>query len=627
MARLAAIGLWLILALIPRIGLAAEASTLTVTQSVDSAAKGLASVIVAREGGLQNGNGNGDPMFDIGGRKITDTRFIPRIEVKDYGNTKLREQLLADAKAFTIGGQPGEPGVLLPFIAALQAYAEANNIVELVFNFNQKVSLRGDPAFKYLVWTAVLRQGRIPRFPEPQLLDAAPAVLQIIYTPQLVVKGLPRGLSYPNAGTLRWRKLDASLMPLTEWARIGVSAAYDMPSDIMDAPVDNDVGVKCLANRAAIPTCPKADNVADLLKKAQAGYAILDYGRALQPVYDTVQPDRRSDPERVLRVAMSVDYREWVPGGCAGGTFINRGSYGVVLNNPIDRYYIWGNGTFQRIDTFTSQVMASTTSFDVKKTDIRGETPATLAEKIVNVAKPSAPLLLTSKVPNIVKLAPITATSSATGNTLVIADYFYAHCGRAFGATASCDADGNVQLTFGVSSSVSYCGPRDNKFYQSQTYTLHKGTPLQKQTTVLEYANSFSWSYDGDRTVLFSRGDWLGNDDPGTRIGMSLFASELFFPSAGYYLQQNFPSGGPINFYFEGQVCPEGSIEGDRIFPPDSFWHDNYVDKCIQKDPKGPIAGECNETDDRIECPHYRIVGTKIWGPTRKDPGMGKRRL
>jgi hypothetical protein len=600
----------MILVAAPRFTQASD--TFAITQTVTGPTEGVVSSLVVREGASLNTGG-----MPGAAAKSSAAKGLPQLPVQDYGATRTRSRLLAEAKSFIVGDYPKAPGVSLAFVSSLRSFMAAKGVSSVAFNFNQKVSILGDAAPSYLVWSIVVDMGHIPRVADPRIVDKAPHILQVTYTPKATNKGLSSNRPNPNAGVLQWRKLDTTFMPMTEWTRVDVSGAYD---DVGEGG-DKDQGVKCLANREASPSCPTVTNVADLIKQTGAGQAVLDYSRAVQLVYQSVEdPPLSGKFQQTPRVGISVDYREWIPSSCGDGRYINRGTYGVELRNLVNRYVIEADGTNQQIDSFEISTLSPTGSFDVTK---KGRLAATsLTDKVVDIKNPSGDLLPVSLLPNLVNLAPVITQPTSAGNTVVFGDYYYGDCGRAFGVVAQCQDNGDIRLIFGVSSAVPHCSPRESSFSQSQTYTLRKGKPIANQTTTVEEAGSFLWSYDGDRKVLFRHGDWASGGDQGGRPGMSLFASQVFFPNKGFYIRRNFPSGGPVDFYFEGKACPAGTVPGDRIFPHSSFWFDSYGDRCLRLDPKGALAGACVTLEEQRQCPRYSDAGPKVWAPTQQDPRL-----
>ncbi len=591
-----------------------SSSVLVITQTVTGPTEGVVSSVSARQGTPQNAKSA--MTLDVGGRKLSSTSGIPEMAVVNYGTAMTRSQLTQAAKNHIVGlAYPSAPGAEDALVAGLKTYMQAMSASAVAFTFNQKVKIAGDAAPKYLIWSLLLQRGQDPAFPNPQVIDQVPTILQVTYTPRNVAAGLPSSWAYPNAGTLQWRKLDSAYSPITGWSIVDVAGAYDQPQDLSGAAVDKDWGLKCLVNRASSATCPTGINVIDLMDQVGAGYAMLDYGRTLQPVYDSVEtPPGSGQYQQVAHVSLSVDTRELNTAGCASGTFTNKGTYGFQLRSQVDRYAVLGDGSYRQLNSFAGNNLSPTAPFDVTKSGLTNATIANLNDKIIDISTPSNPLLLASSIPNLLNLAPITVVSTAAP-TQVIGVYYYGDCGRSFGITAQCDANGNIQMRLGISGQVPNCA-WGTGFYQAQAYSLKVGVPVTSHTTSLEYAGSFAWSYDGDHAITFKHTDDLSSLGSGAPLSMSIFAAQMFFPNQGYFVKQNFPSGGPLDFYFEKGVCAGGTVGGDAIFTSDADGYGTLATQCFKPDPMGTFYG-CLLASGGSSCDWYRVVSNKAWIPSQ----------
>lgn len=589
-------------------------NSLVITQSVTGPTEGVVSSVAARRG---SSKANGTALtMDIGATKLDTTSGVPQLAVTDYGTAMTRSQISTQAKLLMVGSNyPSAPGAVSPLTTSLQSYMAANNVSLVTFNFNQKIFVAGDTAPKYLVWSLIMRSGQRPSFPNPKIVDTLPTILQVNYIPKNVTKGLPAAWSYPNAGMLQWRKLDATYNPISAWTTVDVNGAYDEPEDLTGAAVDKDWGIKCLAKRGALPTCPSAVNVSDLMDQVGAGYALLDYGRMLQPVYDDVEtPPGSGQFVQVARAAVSVDVRELNLSSCSNGTFRNQGTYGFELNNRVDRYGIWDDGRYKLLNSFQSKTLSATTPFNVSKIGVAGASVASLNDKVVNPSDPTGALLIAGSIPNLLNLAPITVVSAAQP-TRAIGSYYYGSCGRSFGVEAQCDANGNVLLKFGVSAEVAGCAFGTN-FYQEQNYTLTQGTPTDWQLSRLDYAGNFIWRYDGDHSIVFQRVNTVTPSAYLAPPGLSIFSSQLFYPNQGYVVNQNFPTGGPLDFYFEKGTCPGGSVGGEQIFAVNTDGYADLAMQCFTPDPTGTYSG-CSMATGGV-CSSYSAIGQKSWVPAQQ---------
>ena len=96
--------------------------------------------------------------------------------------------------------------------------------------------------------------------------------------------------------------------------------------------------------------------------------------------------------------------------------------------------------------------------------------------------------------------------------------------------------------------------------------TLTRGVPVAARwdTGFGDWASGIPWEFDGTKLIFLPPPPRFAGYSP-TR-GMSQFSSYLFRPPEGYYLKENFPSGGPIDFYFlKGHSCTTGQTPGSSL--------------------------------------------------------------
>lgn len=328
---------------------------------------------------------------------------IAQASVRDFGNGLTQAQLLSAATAHLLPQAPA-------LAAGLAAVLRARGLGQATFVFDQQVTVAGTARPRRLVWTiSVDRAGRASHG-EPRLFDDRPHILHVQYVPLRVAAGLPAGWAYPDAGWLRWQRLDLQLQPSGPAGAIDTGGAFDAPDALDGQPVDPEAGVRCLVDRRSRIDCPQGlTDVVTLIDEQGSASALLDYGLRLAPVYDAV-PSGSGRFEQVARLSLSVDRREVSYGGCTSDMRLrNAGRYGYTLAASNDRYAVAPDGRFSRIDRTTTTVLSPTIAYDWTRT-LRPTAVAALAPLILDPHDPSRPLLEASSIANLVHLAPITAS-------------------------------------------------------------------------------------------------------------------------------------------------------------------------------------------------------------------------
>ena len=536
----------------------APSKVVIVNQIVSGPADGAVPSVIARVGSALPSRR--EVTLDIDGRSIPNGATVAQIPVRDYGFTLTNAQILASARGIVRTSADGTAG-------ALQAYMSANGIGIGYFSLSQQVRVLGSAEPQLLVWQMVVYTGQRPIFNDPVLISTSNATLQIAYTPQRLPLPLPGGVTPPNPGTLQWRTVDSNGGPLTDWTVINVGGAFDEP-DPSTGRIDPDAGLKCLLNRA--PSCPAATNAQDIMTQTGFSNATVDYRRNLTPVYDAVEspPGSRTYIQQA-RISLSLTSRTFEAAPlCTGSRYVNRGNYGLTLQDQVDRYRASITGDASRIRVFTETIVVPSSPYESSKVLGSNDTLGTLANLVINPGDASKPLMRVADIPGLVDVPPIQQLGGSFGATLVVADYHHGHCGRAIVVLASCDAVGNIELKFGTTAQVPDCARGTDFNGVPISALLRAGVPAGPRSDFVPIESSLGrvdWMFDGERLIFLPP-----PDGSFSFFNRGRYTQYLFRPPDGFFLKENFPNGGPMSFYYaSGYSCPAGQIAG--IVDDDNF--------------------------------------------------------
>lgn len=295
-----------------------------------------------------------------------------------------------------------KPGIL--------PYMRDNGYTTAIFDYGQRVQVDATPVprIKWLSWRVVIDSSGRERYSDAKLLDEAPQALYVSYTPKAVTDGLPPGFAYPDAGTIKWHMTDTSGVAITSSVTIDVNGVYDEPFALAEAAppypagcvldtgdnqvsCDVDFGLKCLINKLSDPACPTGHkDVRELMDDTAPAYAVVDYARKVQPVYEDVDNGDGTFTS-VAKTSVSIDTRNWVTGrpfffiSPSGGTrFSETGTFGYELLLQTDRYRVEADYSRRSLGAQQSVVMSPAQTFSKTVTPPAGARCADYSYNIID---------------------------------------------------------------------------------------------------------------------------------------------------------------------------------------------------------------------------------------------------
>lgn len=226
--------------------------------------------------------------------------------------------------------------------------------------------------------------------------------------------GLPTGWTMQNPGDFTWELMQVTLSGSATTESVvsyqGSLTHIVTANGIYDAPlVANNVIENCTASASDPTLCnqpapgqtyPETINgqqvaydpntgynylvsnlVTPLMTQTGATEAIINYGRAIQPVYSS---STSANGSQTAVVAVSVNNRTFTNGNCgAGASLANAGDIGYLLNETNDEYLVT-NGISTLLNTVTQSALSPTQAFNQSATLPSGAQYSTYANDIVN---------------------------------------------------------------------------------------------------------------------------------------------------------------------------------------------------------------------------------------------------
>lgn len=302
-----------------------------------------------------------------------------------------------------------------PALAArMAAWLRSLGAARGVFILEQSTALptTGASEPQRLIWTLTVdAQGRFLHS-APRLHTGRPFLLHVRYVPRQLASGLPAQWTYLDSGRLHWQRVSLQLQPLAPPQSIDTGGAFDAPSPSAGAAQDPDAGLACLIDRRARPDCPAGlPDVVGLIDTQGASWALVDYARELQPVYD-LQVAADGGVEQVARAGLAVRRREVSRGDCTSGArFRNSGQLGVLLEALTDRIHVTPDGRSAPIARLRDSWMSPVHEYDHTR-PVSDAGPTALSPYIIDPLAPQSPLLVAASVPGLRELAPVDAVGT-----------------------------------------------------------------------------------------------------------------------------------------------------------------------------------------------------------------------
>ncbi len=202
-------------------------------------------------------------------------------------------------------------------------------------------------------------------------------VLYVVYEQLSVAQGLPADWARGNAGQVRWQLYEYDGSTLTAMGAITTVAAngrYDAPQPADDVEFDPNAGLDRLISEQVRP----------LMAGEQAVYAIVDYGRIVEPVYDDLP-----NGDSVARVAVQIDERRFTGDTCglSTPTFAETGQIGWLLHLVVDRYLVMPEtvgGQVSGLGRFEQSALSPTQPVSKSVTLATGSQAADFTSRIIN---------------------------------------------------------------------------------------------------------------------------------------------------------------------------------------------------------------------------------------------------
>jgi hypothetical protein len=449
---------------------------------------------------------------------VPNASAIAQVALLDFGNTLTQSQLIAQATAHLA---PQAPALAASLGAALQA----RGLGQATFTLDQQVSVAGVTAPRRLVWTlSVDRAGRAS-FAEPRVFDAQPHILHVQYVPLRVAAGLPGGWAYPDAGRLRWQRLNLQMQPIGPVGTLDTGGAYDAPDTLDGLPIDPEAGLRCLVDRRSRNDCPQGlTDIVTLIDEQGSASALLDYGLRLAPVYDAV-PAANGAFDQVARMSLQVDRREVSYAGCSAEMpFRNTGHYGYTLEASNDRYTVAADGRFARIDRTQAITLSPTIGYDWTRL-LRPVALSALTPLILDPQDPARPLLTAASVDNLIYLAPITTSGQSEQVVLSFTSPPY-ESGR-IQVEVRCSIEGNWTIRSVIAPWARCLAGGCNSTYLVYEATFTAGQPaLAPRRFTAQTYRGHAWEpqqaeYDGGTTITLWHGDYFCGERLGARFSFS----------------------------------------------------------------------------------------------------------
>jgi hypothetical protein len=340
-------------------------------------------------------------------------------------------------------------------------------------------------------------------------------------------------------------------------ASVNTGGAYDAPQ-ASSTGVDNDAGLECLIDNTSSSTCSQSyPSAKGLIGSLSAKFAIVDYLRMVQPVYNSVEsPAGSGTYVQQPAVDLAVTLRTWYYASCTTKSFHNTGYYGYTLSTDIDRYYVQSDGSYSKVFSYTGESSSPYQNYDYTR-GISDAEYAVLSGDMIDPSDPSDALLAASTVPYLVEFASLTegASNAASPYTLNSTGSY----GSGYANSAHdhiLEFSGNVTTSYG--DSTTYTG--------TNTFTISDVSEISSATLLSMTGSDFIGSVDVNGTTVYSSmggGRVYKCENWGYAYGNGTYYEGYFWPG-----QSPGTSSGPYDYAcsdsYAGTALIYGCANGDE---------------------------------------------------------------
>ncbi len=329
-------------------------------------------------------------------QQLADARPMA-VSVREYGiGTMTKDEILTAAKAIM---SPAKANQIANLIKGVITQGKVGSGV---FIYDQQIRPKGSSRDMKLSWSVTVTENGYVFAPDPKVTDPDPTTVYMLYTSLATQSGLPSTWTYADAGTLKWQLRKADGSPASAWTTVNTGGAFD------ELDTDSEFIINCLANNNTAG-CPTGYvDAKKLISDTASVSAVIDYVRKVAPAYDESIDPSTGDTIYQPQMAVSYDQRLLSQSTCLGGQFRNVGRLGYNLKTTVDRFQVTPEGFVQQVNSFSSNSLSPTQSFD-----ITANLTTSIAYASSKIISPfTAEILNISEMPGVQYAAPIVYSSS-----------------------------------------------------------------------------------------------------------------------------------------------------------------------------------------------------------------------
>lgn len=447
------------------------------------------SIMKVNYGPIASSASNG---YDLSGATdliVAQSNTAPTLNVGTYGTGTETQATIINAAYASIVDQ------LTTYVPQLVAYAKSLNVSRVYYTLDQEVDPQNATQSMRLVWTLSVDDQGHTTYAEPSIYNASPGFVYVSYTPLAVESDLPQSWQYSNAGVMVYQLYSTTGTALSSAVSVNTGGAYDAPQ-ASSSGVDNDAGLECLMDNTSSNTCSTAyPSVRSLISTYSAAFAIVDYLRMVQPVYNTVEsPAGSGTYVQEPAVDLSVNLRSWYYASCTALSFRNTGDYGYTLLTDIDRYIAESDGSYAKVFSYDSTGSSPYQDYDYT-VGISASQVSGLSSLMIDPSDPSGSLLSASDVPNLVAFAALTEGASQAASPYTL------NSTGSYGSSAA-NSDHDHILEFSGAPTTSYA---DSTTYTgTNTFTISDVSEITQALFVYQNSSNFVSSIKVNGTIIYS---------------------------------------------------------------------------------------------------------------------------